>query len=383
MELTFNSCLRHFANSMLYKIESSLSRKLGFFTYKKALDLPALAFEKQSSGEIINRITNDTESLSNAFGRLLNVISSLIASLIIIVYVFINSYIIGIEIILLVGLLFLVMNKYNPKLKNVHTERKAEQDKFTSLVSESITGIREIKSLGIKKNIENGVFSILDKLFMHTKEIKKYNEFTWMIEDLLSEVSLTRFFLLAGDDRALMIDAGMNTKNAKEIGEGILKEAGVYDKLISEEKPMLIAITHGHGDHMGGLGAFSDLYMSLTDYQQFDVETNYPGIVFHPVKEGDKIDLGGRVLEVFENPGHSPGSLAFLDIQNRFLITDQMLSFSGFGLICSILSSLCVAILSPLTSNKLSSILKSKVSGTSFSYISNLISATINCFASF
>ena len=27
-------------------------------------------------------------------------------------------------------------------------------------------------------------------------EIKKYNEYTWMIEDQLSEVSLTRFFLL-------------------------------------------------------------------------------------------------------------------------------------------------------------------------------------------
>ena len=121
-----------------------------------------------------------------------------------------------------------------------------------------------------------------------------------------------------------MIDAGMNTKNAKEIGEGILKEAGLYDKLISEEKPMLIAITHGHGDHMGGLGAFSDLYMSLTDYQQFGVENNYPGIAFHPIKEGDKIDLGERVLEVFENPGHSPGSLAFLDIQNRFLITGDL-----------------------------------------------------------
>ena len=117
-------------------------------------------------------------------------------------------------------------------------------------------------------------------------EIKKYNEYTWMIEDQLSEVSLTRFFLLAGNDRALMIDAGMNTKNAKEIGEGILKEAGLYDKLISEEKPMLIAITHGHGDHMGGLGAFSDLYMSLTDYQQFGVENNYSGIAFHPIKEG-------------------------------------------------------------------------------------------------
>ena len=152
-------------------------------------------------------------------------------------------------------------------------------------------------------------------------EIKKYNEGTWMIEDLLSETSLTRFFLLAGNERALMIDAGMNTKNAKEIGEGILKEAGLYDKLITEEKPMLIAITHGHGDHMGGLAAFTELYMSQTDYDVFEVGKNYPDLAFHPVKEGEVIDLGGRVLEVFENPGHSPGSLAYLDVENRFLIT--------------------------------------------------------------
>ena len=152
-------------------------------------------------------------------------------------------------------------------------------------------------------------------------EIRKYNEKTWMIEDQLGENSLTRFFLLAGENRALMIDAGMNTKNAKEIGEGLLKEAGLFEQLISEEKPLMIAITHGHGDHMGGLEAFSDVWMSETDYRQADVKKNYPLVAFHPIGEGDTIDLGGRVLEVFENPGHSPGSLSFLDVEQRFLIT--------------------------------------------------------------
>lgn len=152
-------------------------------------------------------------------------------------------------------------------------------------------------------------------------EIRQYNAHTWMIEDQLGENSLTRFFLLAGEERALMIDAGMNTKNAKEIGEGILKEAGLYEKLISDEKPMMIAITHGHGDHMGGLKDFPDYYIHEADYRGFDMEKNYPGQTFHPLKEGDILDLDGRKLEVFENPGHSPGSLAFLDPDDRFLIT--------------------------------------------------------------
>lgn len=61
IELTIDGSIYHFANSILYKIESALTRKLGFFTYKKALDLPAKAYEEKSSGEIINRITNDAD----------------------------------------------------------------------------------------------------------------------------------------------------------------------------------------------------------------------------------------------------------------------------------------------------------------------------------
>lgn len=187
LELTLDGCVLHFANSMLYKVESALTRKLGFFTYKKSLNLPAVAFEKQSSGEIINRITNDADTLSFAFGRLLNVVSSLVASLIIIVYVFINSWIIGLEIIILIGLLLLVVKKYNPKLKEIHKERKKEQDKFTSLVNESIRGIREIKTLGIKSSLIKDMTSIIKIIYKKSeKEIDIQKEFNIIIRFLKS-----------------------------------------------------------------------------------------------------------------------------------------------------------------------------------------------------
>ena len=35
LELTLDGSVLHFANSILYKVESALTRKLGFFTYKK------------------------------------------------------------------------------------------------------------------------------------------------------------------------------------------------------------------------------------------------------------------------------------------------------------------------------------------------------------
>ena len=42
---------------------------------------------------------------------------------------------------------------------------------------------------------------------------------------------------------------------------------------------------------------------------------------FIPVVEGDVIDLGERPLEIIALPGHTPGSIAVLDINARVLIS--------------------------------------------------------------
>lgn len=177
------------AESMLYKVESLLTRKLGFNTYKKALDLPAVAFEEKSSGEIINRITNDADTLSFTFSRLLNASSSLVGSFIIIFYVFYNSWIVGLEILLFLTILFFILKKFNPLLKNIHKERKAGQDKFTSLVTESIRGIREIKTLGIKKKLKENMTDINKEIYdKSAKEIdiqKRFNIYTRTLKGFL------------------------------------------------------------------------------------------------------------------------------------------------------------------------------------------------------
>jgi len=124
IRLICDSYLSTTANSMLNKIESSLTRTLGFFTYRKALDMPAYAYEKTSSGEIINRITQDTDTLNFAFSQLISMFSSLVGSFILIIYIFLHSWIIGLEILFFLTVLFLILKRYNPILKTIHKEKK-------------------------------------------------------------------------------------------------------------------------------------------------------------------------------------------------------------------------------------------------------------------
>ena len=189
LELTISGFILHIANSMLYKFECRLSRKLSYFTYKKSLNLPAEAFEKHSSGEIINRITSDSDTLSNTFGYIVELFVAIVGAIIIMVYVFINSWIIALEIIFILLILFIVIKKYNPLLKDVHKEIKKEQDKFTSLTNESIRGIREIKTLGIKKSLISNIQDLMKLIYKKSeKEIdlrKKFNIITRFLKTSL------------------------------------------------------------------------------------------------------------------------------------------------------------------------------------------------------
>ena len=177
------------AKSILSKLESVLTRKLEFYTYKKAINLPAVAFEKMSSGEIISRITSDANTLSFVFLRLLNMVTMLVTSFVLLIYIFINSWLIGLEIVIIIVILYFVIKKYNPILENIHRERKKEQDKFISLTNESIRGIREIKTLGVKNNLINNVVDIIKKIFdKSSKEIdikKDFDIITGFIKTVL------------------------------------------------------------------------------------------------------------------------------------------------------------------------------------------------------
>jgi glyoxylase-like metal-dependent hydrolase (beta-lactamase superfamily II) len=103
-----------------------------------------------------------------------------------------------------------------------------------------------------------------------------------------------------------------------------------------------IALTHGHGDHVGSLDALKerlgdgvevlipeiDARILAGDKPEGKLPGSWPKVTTVP---DVRLNAGDRVgsLEVVASPGHSPGHVAFLDTRDRSLIGGDV--FTSYG----------------------------------------------------
>lgn len=132
----------------------------------------------------------------------------------------------------------------------------------------------------------------------------------------------THCYLLNGSERSLLIDTGLGISN-------------IYEEILKlTDKPVSAVATHIHWDHIGGHQYFPDFYahelelnwldgefpLSLETIKEmvvdrcdlpdgYDVTTYqfFQGMPTRILRDGDRIELGGRSIQVLHTPGHSPG----------------------------------------------------------------------------
>lgn len=130
----------------------------------------------------------------------------------------------------------------------------------------------------------------------------RINADTWRMED-----GFVRFFLLVGEERAVMIDSGMNCPDAAALAKTL------------SDKPVLLLNTHADGDHTSGTGGFREIRIHASDYFGCGLKDRFPDTALVKIEDGDVIDPGNRPLKIIHIPGHTKGSVAILDEKNRVL----------------------------------------------------------------
>ena len=136
-------------------------------------------------------------------------------------------------------------------------------------------------------------------------------------------------YLILGEKRALLFDTGMGISDIRKVTAELT------------HLPIIVLNSHTHNDHVGGNWQFETVYGMDTDFTRANAKGSRrdaqdelgPGMICGDLPTGfdsksyatrpwkisrflhdhDKIDLGGRTLEILSTPGHTPDAISLLD----------------------------------------------------------------------
>lgn len=160
----------------------------------------------------------------------------------------------------------------------------------------------------------DGSYSHMDEPWFEAEQIAPN---TWKV---LSSGDFS--YLVAGEDEAISIDTGYGAGNIREFLQTLT------------DKPVRNTInTHHHFDHTASNSYFEKALMhphafeyATIPYKSFEGIDFPRDYEFVAVQDGDTYELGGRMLEFFWIPDHTPDGIAILDRKERILfIGDEMM----------------------------------------------------------
>jgi glyoxylase-like metal-dependent hydrolase (beta-lactamase superfamily II) len=156
-------------------------------------------------------------------------------------------------------------------------------------------------------------------------------------------------WLIRGRDRDLLIDAGLGAVPLRPHVPELDRRAG--------DRPITLLLSHTHFDHIGGAHEFDDRLVHAAEADiaanpansatlfakyasgardaemflgvppKWDAKTYRiePAPATNLIGEGDRIDLGGRVLTVLHTPGHSPGHVSLFEEETGILFAQDVI----------------------------------------------------------
>ena len=205
--LSFSHTFINFLQSSIFqKINRNMLIKIQTELAQETLKLKIEEIDKNTTGFFINKINRDATRLSGFYSMYIMKISTITADLGIIITIFVLSK----EVFvfqLIFGLLIIYINKINIKKSlEVRKEWDKSHDSKTSIFSESVRGIRDIKVLNSFKYIldkmHSHIFYSLDK----NKELSQIsNIYLFIIETLRSISNLLLALLIVALYKKSMI----------------------------------------------------------------------------------------------------------------------------------------------------------------------------------
>ena len=179
-------------------LENYFMKRVTKDLYHKINNLPAVAFEEMSVGEFVNRMYFEPEKIMELLNKLIRLLCRAIVVIILVFFSFYISWVLGLEILVMSLMMGFISYQFLPKIKKNNEIIKKQSDKYVKEATENISGVREIKALGIKRHVEEKLNSILDVYYQNVTDLGRKETWYYALNNLLYFVFQLIIFLTAG-----------------------------------------------------------------------------------------------------------------------------------------------------------------------------------------
>ncbi len=129
----------------------------------------------------------------------------------------------------------------------------------------------------------------------------------------------------------------------------VIDPGGDCDRIVAAMRerglrPQAVLLTHGHFDHAGAAAAIqrlgAEVYIHSYDVQLITSDKNLAadfGYTFEPfspdhtLSDGDVITLGDAAFKVMHTPGHTAGSVCYIEENERVIFSGDTLFYLSAG----------------------------------------------------
>ncbi|CQR57710.1 ABC transporter ATP-binding protein [Paenibacillus riograndensis] len=148
----FVTILSFFQSYLFSSLSENIIYDLKRDMFQKIIELPVKAYDQMKVGEFISRLQGDTATVASILtNQLINTAIDILRVVIICIVVFQISVPLSLVILISFPVTFFIFTFSGKKIRRRSEELAKLNDNYFSNLQQSITGIREIKSLGIKK----------------------------------------------------------------------------------------------------------------------------------------------------------------------------------------------------------------------------------------
>jgi subfamily B ATP-binding cassette protein MsbA len=154
----FRGVFRFLQLFLLRKIGLKVVQEMRYNLYTKMIRLPMSFYDNNSTGDMMSRIVNDINQIKSSIPSFINVMKDCFSVIFLIGVVFYQDYELGLYGLIAIPFMLVLIRKTSKKSKKYSTKGLEKMSTLASVLQESFSGIKVVKSFVMEK-FEAGKFA--------------------------------------------------------------------------------------------------------------------------------------------------------------------------------------------------------------------------------